>query len=1315
MRSATSPIDEAGFAAAAPVHGLARPRAAGEIETFEISGLPFGTRFYFALRAIDEWGNAGPISNLASGTTLGPPDIAVQPAALSADLLSGQVTARTIRIENSGASDLRFRVFGDRALGALGAAQAGRLKILLLTAGDSTPEIQNLLASFPDIGTVDVLNVLPEYPQVWLPDPPLGTLLKYDAVIVIVSAPFTHPDADIIGDLLADYADQGGGVVLTLASFFDRWTMRGRFLADGHHPLLGSGGGFPWYSLGSYDPSHPIMTGVNYVVALAAARAEPTPGSEVIASWNSGTPFVATKGPGVVTVNAYVGSGLLEGDIPLLLHNAVIWSSHRPVWLSVEPPSGTLRPGQSVDVTVRFDAKGLRNRDYEAQLVIGSNDPDEPQVVVPVSLGVTATPDLWVSAETVDMQTVGLLGVGWPGTTTHTFTLIRPAVRNGSVEVTVRGGFSVASSAEVRSEGMGLGEVDLLRYCEPTADAFDLGTADMASLAADSRVVVTVSSTSGSIACGSTRHYVRLLYKASIDPLEFGPVIIGASRSLDLTVRNGGTDTLIVDRIATSHPDIAVDRESLSLEPAESETIEVTFNPTSPGALEASLTLWSNDPDEAEKTVPLTGEALLPPRIRLPAASLDFGSLDVGASLSRALVVANDGPGALTVTLATESAHFMVTPEALGVPPGESREATVTFHPLAPGSHSGAVVVSSNDIHEPLVSVTLLGTGVPKPEIAVVPGAAGAVVLPGESAVATLSVQNLGTADLTFSISIDSAPWAAASPSSGTLVPGSRQEIAVRLEAAGLPPATYVSTLVVASNDADTTPLMIPLTFTVLADQDQDRIADGVDNCPETANALQQDADADGPGDVCDDCPLVPDAAQIDADGDALGDACDNCPSVQNPDQADADRDGSGDACQPSLTLRSIREDGGEVLEVRAEARDPQGDPLSGRVEVLGWMDVLLQDIGPTMDCGLGFSPRSGSVGIGFVFRSMGEPFLFDLAGTLGCGDATPGFLLAPGRCSEPRGPFEMILPLASLTPPDAICLQESDDPDSVYDLRVTRYDPDSISLLSPGASLVATTFDQRLPRQMALGALQAGESYRLEIEVSDGESLPVRAAGAFLHQGEGRLVINNAPRASPSAPAVAECDGGGALVVLDGTGSSDPDSTPGTQDDLQSLAWIRDPGLPTEQIVGTGHQLPVTLALGTHALALRVTDTLGESDTAAVEVTVVDTTPPSLACPDPLTVECKGEQGTPPVFIGTARDACDPDVPVESDHASLGGCAAFPPGTTLVGFSATDDSGNAATCATTVTVQKRCLRRWCSASTHPCSGRRTTRACRSK
>lgn len=112
----------------------------------------------------------------------------------------------------------------------------------------------------------------------------------------------------------------------------------------------------------------------------------------------------------------------------------------------------------------------------------------------------------------------------------------------------------------------------------------------------------------------------------------------------------------------------------------------------------------------------------------------------------------------------------------------------------------------------------------------------------------------------------------------------------------------------------------------VAADRDGDGVPDDADNCPEVANALQEDNDQDRKGDACDDdddsdgvpdsrdnCPLAANPGQEDLDRDARGDPCDddddgdgipdgtdNCPTVSNPDQADADRNGRGDACDAS-------------------------------------------------------------------------------------------------------------------------------------------------------------------------------------------------------------------------------------------------------------------------------------------------------------------------------------------------------------------------------------------------------------------------------
>src|ERR1043166_160076 len=98
---------------------------------------------------------------------------------------------------------------------------------------------------------------------------------------------------------------------------------------------------------------------------------------------------------------------------------------------------------------------------------------------------------------------------------------------------------------------------------------------------------------------------------------------------------------------------------------------------------------------------------------------------------------------------------------------------------------------------------------------------------------------------------------------------------------------------------------------TCVGDIDGDGVADDADNCPNTANASQEDADSDGVGDACDNCSMVANPDQTNTDGGLKGDACDpyddndgdldaadNCPLVYNPNQADSDGDGIGDACE---------------------------------------------------------------------------------------------------------------------------------------------------------------------------------------------------------------------------------------------------------------------------------------------------------------------------------------------------------------------------------------------------------------------------------
>ncbi|MEK6982959.1 MAG: fibronectin type III domain-containing protein [Nanoarchaeota archaeon] len=69
LRYSKVPIDDINFASSKRALSVTAPKAAGSVESFTINNLESSTTYYFAIKAIDNVGNFGPISNIAVATT----------------------------------------------------------------------------------------------------------------------------------------------------------------------------------------------------------------------------------------------------------------------------------------------------------------------------------------------------------------------------------------------------------------------------------------------------------------------------------------------------------------------------------------------------------------------------------------------------------------------------------------------------------------------------------------------------------------------------------------------------------------------------------------------------------------------------------------------------------------------------------------------------------------------------------------------------------------------------------------------------------------------------------------------------------------------------------------------------------------------------------------------------------------------------------------------------------------------------------------------------------------------------------------------
>ena len=218
-----------------------------------------------------------------------------------------------------------------------------------------------------------------------------------------------------------------------------------------------------------------------------------------------------------------------------LLHNMFHWASSSNCagdvpWLSVEPSSGTVAPGESIDLVVSFDSTDLDPGSYTAQIVINSNDPDENPTIVTADLTVPP-PDIEVSPVSFDL---GLLDRD--ACTDRTLSISN--VGTGSLAFKVFGqglDISVVPATGDIAPG-GTGDI-AVTFCAPDLDS-GLHTGDLVVESNDPdepRVVVTVS------------------FSVPTPDIVVNPVAFDVTQdrdqliSADLTIGNTGAGILVFD------------------------------------------------------------------------------------------------------------------------------------------------------------------------------------------------------------------------------------------------------------------------------------------------------------------------------------------------------------------------------------------------------------------------------------------------------------------------------------------------------------------------------------------------------------------------------------------------------------------------------------------------------------------------------------------------------------------------------------------------------------------------------------------------
>ena len=421
VRRSTAPIlTDADFEAATPVAVAARPAAAGTAEAVVAAGLAFETTYHFAIKVADDSFNVSALSNSAQATTLAAP-VATVPTAPIEVVTSGTAQA-TLTIANAGPSDLRYAVSLAGTTPRPAAAPAGAPAPDApedKDAPETSGQAQRLGSGGPDaFGYRWADSDEPGGPVYDFVDiSTTGTPVTLgDDASTSVDLPFTFPfygvDQTTVRIVSNGWLGFGGTSSAFSNAPIPTASAPNNMIAGFWDDLNPARGGSVVYET-SPDGNQFVVqytdvprfssgTGtITFQIILSRSGAMTVQYESVPTTLNSATVGIenasGTDGLQVVHNGEYVRSGL-----------AVRFAS---LFVSAGTTAGLIPAGESRDVVLDFDATGLAQGTYTADLTVTTNSPDAATTVIPVILTVGTVSE---EAGALAFEGTHLLGAVYP-------------------------------------------------------------------------------------------------------------------------------------------------------------------------------------------------------------------------------------------------------------------------------------------------------------------------------------------------------------------------------------------------------------------------------------------------------------------------------------------------------------------------------------------------------------------------------------------------------------------------------------------------------------------------------------------------------------------------------------------------------------------------------------------------------------------------------------------------------------------------------------------------------------------------------------